>query len=149
MLVFQELRGGALWSWAQTWEAVLPGARPQRKCIKTVLGLLKEARGWNQLLLQSYCWVGTEMNSKQNRKKEVPSALPSLVGPHLQDLNRKRADKKRHVICRNPVPALPNGAQKVDLESRDNNPAAKWDPKHGNPCAEPEAQGRAQLSQDD
>lgn len=89
------------------------------------------------------------MYSKQNRKKEVPSILPGLVGPRLHDINRKRADKKEHVIFRDPVPVLANGAQKVDLESRDNNPAAKWDPKHENPCAEPEAQVRAQLSPGD
>lgn len=47
-----------------------------RKCIETALGLLKEARGWNQLLLLSCCPVGTEMKSKQNTKKEVPSLLP-------------------------------------------------------------------------
>lgn len=36
---------------------------------------LNEATGWNQLLLLSYCEVSTEMNSKQNTKKEVPPPL--------------------------------------------------------------------------
>lgn len=92
------------------------GARPQRKCTETILGLLKEARGWNQLLLLSYCWDGTEMKSKQNRRRS-PFPFFGLLGPHLENPNRKTADKKRHVIYR--VPASPSRAQKGGLQITD------------------------------
>lgn len=77
-----QCRAGAVRSWVQTEEAVLcSGAGLQRKCTETFLGWLKEARGWKQLLLLSDCWLGREMNSKQNRRQ---SLLPSLglLGPH-------------------------------------------------------------------
>lgn len=115
-----------------------------RKCIETALGLLKEARGWNQLLLLSYCPVGTEMKSKQNTKKEVPSLLP-WPGRALF------AGENWQMRCnlQSPSPKSPNRAQRLELELRDNSPSAKWDPQLGNLRAEPEAQVRAQGTPND
>lgn len=143
--------------WAQRWspaelgsdlrrQCSLAGAGPQSKCHVTVLGLLTEARGWNQLLLLNYCWVGPEMNSKQNRKKEPFLPSSGLLGPRLQDPKRKTADQRDMYSAESQSRHHQAEHRRVDLGLRQQS-TAKWDPQYGNPCTESETQVRAQLSQ--